>query len=45
MELQQAIEEITGKIDCITAEDFGEGYKNSKLVSPFATVEEVEIDE
>lgn len=26
MELQQAIEEITRKIDCITAEDFGEGY-------------------
>lgn len=26
MELQQAIEEITEKIDCITAEDFGEGY-------------------
>lgn len=26
MELQQAIEEITEKIDCITGEDFGEGY-------------------
>lgn len=26
MELQQAIEEITGKIDCITEEYFEEGY-------------------
>lgn len=26
MELQQAIEEITEKIDCITEEYFGEGY-------------------
>ena len=26
MELQQAIEEITEKIDCITEENFGEGY-------------------
>lgn len=40
MELQQAIEEITEKIESIE-----EAYKNSKLVSPFATVEEVEIDE